>query len=100
MTKRLLLHKIDRLLTPEEPHTLKIFISGAPDLKWILTSKLTPEEINRRIKELTVPDRLYKEVPHEIDLTVTAVDEATAEAFLRLVNHEHPGTDKNLKGSI
>lgn len=84
MAKRLLLDKIHRLLTPEKPHTLKIYIDGTPDLKWILTSKKTPREINEQIRATTVPMRLYKELPHTSDLTVVAASEAGAETLIEI----------------
>jgi hypothetical protein len=63
MKKRTLLITIHKLLTPEKPHTMKIFIHG-------------PE-----------PLRLYKEVPHDRDLTVIAVNEETAETLLSIYKH-------------
>lgn len=84
MKKRILLDKIHRLLTPESPHKLKIYIDGTPDLKWILTSKKTPQEINEQIRATTVPLRLYKEFPYPEDLVVVAASEAGAETLIEV----------------
>jgi len=66
---------------------LRVFISGSPDLKWILTSKLTVEQINERIKAETKPPRLYKELPVRSDgLTVIVTSEEAAEQIIEILS--------------
>lgn len=83
--KQQLIDQVNSLLSSDQPHMLRVFISGAPDLKWILTSTLTPKEINERIRAETKPDRLYKEVPvMSEDLTVIAASEQCAETLIKI----------------
>jgi hypothetical protein len=66
---------------------LRVFISGSPDLKWILASNLTAGEINERIKAETHPPRLYKELPVRSDgLTVIVASEEAAEQIIEILS--------------
>lgn len=61
----------------ERVPVLRVYINQTPDLGWILTSDLTAEEINEKIRAETRPPVLYKEVPcsgldHDQEIIVTS----------------------------
>jgi hypothetical protein len=85
MRKQLLRNKINELLSTDTTHTLKVFIDNT-DLKWVLTSTLSPEEIGKRIKSETKEPRLYREVPiRGSDLTVTVTSERAADSIIEIL---------------
>ncbi|MDX9930929.1 MAG: hypothetical protein RBS37_13875 [Bacteroidales bacterium] len=85
MRKQLLRNKINELLSTGTPHTLNVFIDDS-DLKWVLTSTLSPDEISKKIKSDFKEPRLYREVPIKgNDLTVTVTSEQAAEEIIPLL---------------
>jgi len=87
MSKKDLRTRINSLISSDGPNMLRVFIDGTPDLKWILTSTLTTEQINERIKTETQPPRLYKELPVRSDgLTVIVASEEAAEQIIEILS--------------
>lgn len=87
MSKKDLRTRINSLISSDGPNMLRVFIDGTPDLKWILTSTLTTEQINEQIKTETQPPRLYKELPVRSDgLTVIVASEEAAEQIIEILS--------------